>query len=199
MKIPKRQINEAFKRWFGQSKTAEAPGQPQVMYHATDADFDTFRPSTRGAYFTSPDPDFASRYVEDYADGQNVIKEGANVMPVFVRAENPFDYQNAAHIEAVMKAAKFPHKVDPANVRNNLELGNWNFIEDRNVQRAIKNSGFDGFYVNEHGVKNLGVFDPTQIKSAFNRGTWDPKDANILNGMFPLTMPAGGLLMDDDK
>jgi len=39
--------------------------------------------------------------------------------------------------------------------------------------------GFDSFYVQERGMKNLGVFDPTDVKSLFNRGSYDPTTQDI--------------------
>jgi hypothetical protein len=40
--------------------------------------------------------------------------------------------------------------------------------------------GFDGFYVKEGGVKNLAVYDPTQLKSATgNIGTYDGSNPDI--------------------
>lgn len=150
-----------------------------VFYHATHEDFSKFRPSHRGAHFVTKDPEFANEFLGIYDEGYD-MKPGANIMPVHVQAQNPFDYENPEHIQMVLEKYRIPQGVSPEKVRDNLEVGNWNFIEDRNIQRAIKESGFDSFYVNEYGTKNLGLFEPTQIKSAIGmQGSYDVTDPDI--------------------
>ena len=39
-------------------------------------------------------------------------------------------------------------------------------MESDEVQKAIKALGHDSFFVDEGGLKNLGVYEPTQVKSA---------------------------------
>ncbi|NHZ67144.1 ADP-ribosyltransferase-containing protein [Massilia genomosp. 1] len=42
----------AFKAWFGNSQVVGPAGEPQVVYHGTDSDFDAFTPSQRGTFGT---------------------------------------------------------------------------------------------------------------------------------------------------
>jgi hypothetical protein len=95
---------------------------------------------------------------------------GPNILPVYVNAKNPFDYQNPAHLKSLIK--NLPDDYDGTSVgmwlMRSLERGDWDAIESADVQETIKKLGFDGFYVNEHGTKNLGVYDPKQIKSAIS-------------------------------
>ena len=103
----------------------------------------------------------------------------ANIVPVYVSAQNPFDYENPKHVEAV----KLLLNKDIANQgdRNEkyLKRGDYVFIESQKAQDAIKAAGFDGFYVQEGGRKNLAVYEPTQVKSIFNTGAWSPTDSRI--------------------
>ena len=168
-----------FWRWFGDSKVVDEQGKPLVVYHGTGDDFSTFRPSHRGAYFVTPDPEFADNYAgEEYSIEAD--DKSPNIMPVYVKAENPFDYDNPAHVEqaiAYLTKTNLFRGVQPGF----FEGGRWDYIEDRNVQKAIKALGFDSFYVSENDVKNLGVYSPNQIKSATgNDGTFDPANDNIL-------------------
>lgn len=60
----------------------------------------------------------------------------------------------------------------------------------------LKREGYDGIYAN--GGKEVVVFDPTQVKSVFNRGTFDPNDPRILaqgqnTPRASIELPAGGL------
>ena len=98
----------------------------------------------------------------------------ANIIPVYVSAQNPFDFNNPEHIEKLSRQIPLMGE-DRADVMR----GSWGAIESGRVQDAIKAAGFDGFYVMEGGRKNLAVYDSSQIKSAFNQGTWSPTDKRI--------------------
>lgn len=132
----------------------------------------------------------------------------ANIMPLFVRAENPFDYANPDHIKKL--TVEFDKKsMSPAElyeayddlaeylresgtgltveqmaaqiVRLTLErirYGSWTSIESSYVQDAIKSAGFDGFYVLEGGRKNLAVYEPNQVKSAIGNIGTFSRDSN---------------------
>jgi hypothetical protein len=96
---------------------------------------------------------------------KNKLESGQNIMPLYVRAENPFDYENPKHIKAI--------DLSPQEIED-VEAGDWTTIEDTQIQESIRNAGFDGFYVKERGKKNLAVYNPNQLKSAIgNRGTYD--------------------------
>jgi len=176
----------AFKNWFANSKVVDDKGNPAVWYHGSLKEFDEFKkPSSSSAIFFSPQADFASSFA-------NISK--GNVLPVYLKALNPFDYDNPKHREAVIKLAIentpiYKNAPDQAGMRRVLEesltskdTGNWTTIEEKGFQDAIKSLGFDSFYVKERGVKNIGVYKPEQIKSVFNKGTFDPKDPRILYG-----------------
>lgn len=153
----------AFWEWFGDSKVVDEQGRPLVVYHGTAADFDIFKnsPSTRhghgrqmpGIYLT-PDPSIAEAYARTAANARDASTEinGAAILPLFVKMENP---------------ARFADPEDFANA---------NVVE-------IKKHGYDGavrFAPNDGRLLEIVVFDPTQIKSIHNRGTFDPNDPRIL-------------------
>ncbi len=171
----------AFKKWFGDSKVVDAEGKPLVVYHGTRKDFDQF--SNKPPFFFATKPlDASSRAIMN--DGRPF---GANVMPVYLRANNPFDYNNTAHIESVLNEMEASGRIyddrDRANKRERLigSVGsNWDAIESKDVQSAIKKLGFDAFYVKEYGGRNIAVYDPRQIKSATgNNGSFDPANPDI--------------------
>jgi hypothetical protein len=95
---------------------------------------------------------------------------GQNIMPVYVRSERPFDYENPDHI-----AALGLNDVDKDDLANNVAR-----LESDRVQDAIRAAGFDGFYIKQGNQKNLAVYDPVQIKSATgNVGTFDRENPDI--------------------
>jgi hypothetical protein len=97
-----------------------------------------------------------------------------NILPVYVRAERPFDFENQGHLEAIRSMPGVP--VHYQRIRR----GEWSAIEEPAVQEAIQDLGFDGFYIKEGGRKNLAVYDPNQLKSVTgNIGTYGQRDPTI--------------------
>jgi len=108
------------------------------------------------------------------AEYQKHLPSGPNIMKVHLNVENPFDPAIPEHVEALKV---FNPKLDP---KLTDRIGVTAVLEHPDIQAAIKGSGFDSFYTNEDGYRNIGVFDPTRIKSAIgNEGTFDPTNPVI--------------------
>lgn len=177
-----------FANWFGDSKVVDAEGKPLVVYHGTNKDLSSF--DRGGPIFVTPKPQFASKFAagNQFASGRTKkFRDGANIMPVYVKSENPFDFEDANQLRAVQAevqrlADKYGMGRMPI-VAENIEgvaEGRWTSIEYALTDEAIKNLGHDGFYVMEQGVKNLAVFRPEQIKSAIgNKGDFDAGNPDI--------------------
>jgi hypothetical protein len=105
---------------------------------------------------------------ELYQELQGRLPSSLNIMPLYVKAENPFDYDNPRHVKAVMARVK-EILGEEGYSKDRMSSGDWSAIEDETVQEAIKDLGFDGFYVEEGGQKNLAVYKSSQIKSVFNQ------------------------------
>lgn len=115
----------------------------------------------------------------------NMLPAGPHIMPLYVRAENPFDYQNPRHIYRLKEEVELDDEV-----WNAVKSGDWDAIESGEVQDAIKMAGFDSFYVKEHGRKNLAVYEPTQVKSATgNVGTYDLKNPDVRYSLRGVAFP----------
>ncbi|MDR2240017.1 MAG: hypothetical protein LBE33_06185 [Zoogloeaceae bacterium] len=159
-------------------------GEPMVMYHGTGADFNIFKAGYTGLMFASPSAyqatEFArnaafnlyrQQYIQQhpnatdreiialsntYIDEHGGTGPGANVMPVFVSARNPFDASG-------MK---------------------WDDAEHPNHIADVKAKGHDALWIREHESNthaNIAVVSPTQIKSAIgNTGAFDPANPDIL-------------------
>lgn len=198
-----------FKAWFGDSKAVEmvagsgsrdARFAPQRMYHTTRNSFDGFevgRPATnsttfgdvettRNAIFVTPDAGASAAYG---TQGGTPV-EGANTMPLYVKAENPLDLtaglseQDETRLLAAGLDSRFIHN----------RLGHWGVLdgeEGKALVDTLKAAGYDSIVFNDENpdtgdsFESWAVFDPTQIKSVFNRGTWDANDPNILNQRAP--------------
>jgi len=130
--------------------------------------------------------DFAREALIDVYVGE--VPRGANILPVFVKSENPFDYENPEHLAKIEPT--FRANENGSLPRNAIQNGLWSVIESDGVQKAIRESGFDGFYVEEGGIKNLAVYNPEQIKSATgNQGTFDINNPDIRKSLRS-TLPA---------
>lgn len=172
---------EAFKRWFGDSKVVDENGEPMVMYHGTDKEFSVFKPRTADASFFTPDPKFAAKFALGdmlygaYPSDQFILYPGANIVPVFISASNPFDYKNSNHVKKVLS------NLDPRDrkeFREGAAKGSWQEIEKH--LGSIQDTGFDAVWLTEMGRKNIAVFEPEQIKSAIgNIGTFEPTSPDI--------------------
>ncbi|NDF92769.1 MAG: PLxRFG domain-containing protein [Betaproteobacteria bacterium] len=153
-----------FKRWFGDSKVVDDKGKPLVVYHGTNADFSIFKPTKIGEfgpamYFSSSANDAAS-YAGVKRRGQ---EEGApNVIPVYLSIQNPY-------IKGVSAFWK--------------EFGREGESDAQAIER-VKAAGYDGIVETKSDwrgkqFKHYIVFDPTQIKSVYNVGTFDPSETEI--------------------
>jgi hypothetical protein len=109
----------------------------------------------------------------------NLLPTGPHIMPLYVRAERSFDYDNPEHIERVINNLK-DSNINTELLSYDLNKGDWETIESPRVQEAIKELGFDSFYVEEIGRKNLAVYEPNQVKSAIgNLGTFSRTNNDI--------------------
>lgn len=192
---PTEEGRQNFKNWFGESKAKDSEQRPVVYYHASaEPGIQTFRRGRAEAIFAAPEPATAQYFLPPTGEG--------TVYPVYIRAENPFDYQNPQHVEALINA----YDAAPAQIKNFdrndlkslIERGAWQVIEQRPIQRLIKNLGHDGFYISELGTKNLAVYDAGQIKSAVgNVGDFSRRSRKILEQRKPAAEPKKEAAFDE--
>jgi hypothetical protein len=76
----------AFKKWFGKSKVVDAQGNPLVVYHGTNTDFEQFitpnAPEDHiSTFFFTPRPELAEIYVDK--------DPGGHIKPVYLSIQNP--------------------------------------------------------------------------------------------------------------
>lgn len=181
-------VDKNLQRWSGSEE------KPTVYYHATSEkkNFGVFDPEKSGsqakASFFSSTPEFPNEWIkntlkEDYL--KDYPEDKPRNIPVRLRVKNTFDYENPEHVQSVISRAKIPKAFTPEYVADRMKAGEWAVIEDRNIQNAIRDQGFDSFFVKERGAKNIGVYNPGDIKSVFNRGSYseDPDISKAEGGM----------------
>jgi len=98
--------SKEFKQWFGNSKMVDDKGDPLIAYHGTNRTFNEFRDDAgrshdqgyygSGYYFTfQSDPEW-----QKYAMGEAGYY-GNNIMPVYLKVENPFDISKLSEYEGL--------------------------------------------------------------------------------------------------
>jgi hypothetical protein len=163
-----------FKRWFAGSKIVDSSGNPLVVYHGTDQPIETFDPSRSrtGAAFGP-----GIYLTEDPRNTAWKRGEGHNVMPLYVSAKNPLNIREPL----TESAARAFHKIGIAHAKAG-EPAPLISMERRfgSISGATKAAGFDALlHYGPGGAKHILVFNSTQLKSKFNRGTFDPDDPNV--------------------
>lgn len=176
--------SDKLKSWLGSSKVVLEDGSPRVVYHGTASDFAIFQRSRGGefgpAIYTTDSP----REASEYGVGQQ--RPGVNVMPVYVRIENPY-------IDGV----------DSFWARFNGDDG-----DAAAISRA-KAAGYDGVIAKRPDIyfdnathtyidrgdtlTHFVAFDPDQVKSAIgNQGFFSRHSEDIRFSLPPRPAPTAG-------
>lgn len=189
-----------FKAWFGDSKVVDETGAPLVVHHGTsNYGFEVFETYGSqfglfgtGSYFTA-DRGVAESYTEKGKGGRK------GVYSVFLSIKNPFDMDAPA--DAAMWEREFPGSAEfredgstnEAWFRATLRMfaDNQTPVSEAGdiIATTLQGLGYDGIThmgggrVSDTKVRHrvFIAFEPTQIKSVNNRGTYNPNDPNILN------------------
>ena len=121
-------------------------------------------------------------------DLKDKIEARANIMPLYVRAENTFDFDNPDHVAAVSNEVNKLATGDTEPLLRSLSTGYWEAVESDLVQQAVRNLSFDSFFIKELGQKNLAVYSPNQVKSAIgNSGAFSRATGDVRYSIAPLT------------
>lgn len=153
--------SQQFKRWFGDwknhpesaSKVVNADGTPKVVYHGTNAEFNTFQ-QENGAYFFSESRDYAESMADE--------RRGNRIIKAYLKMKNPYTVK--------LSPEQFTDNIAEAPfIRYAKEHGHDGVIFEYDGSK--EDLAYDKFYV---------VFDSTQIKSATdNIGTFDKTNPDI--------------------
>lgn len=191
-----------FYKWFGDSKMVDEQGRPLVVYHGSKSVFDTFDNTVNqtkerqmganlGYFFTD------SEYVANkFRTKEQQLEEAGYYIENTVRepvTEEKYDaqgrYLGSVHYT---KATLPPYKnfglykvyLKAENIveYQGESLGVWDVRES--ALKSAKASGKDGMIIYKAdtggGIANeYIVFEPNQIKSVYNRGTYDSRTPNI--------------------
>ncbi|MCY0916226.1 PLxRFG domain-containing protein [Massilia sp. H27-R4] len=167
----------AFKAWFGNSQVVGPAGEPQVVYHGTDSDFDAFTPSQRGTFGTGVY--FAAARDEADAYGERTVEAYLSLQnPWQIDVEHDSDGSveedfDSPSVEAILSLPAGRDLLDEAK--------NGDGMYGLALQAQLKRLGHDGIIATySDGSREYVAFSPTQVKSATdNNGDFNPADPRI--------------------
>ena len=187
-----------FKQWVGDGNFVKG-------FHGTGADIAAFAPKNMGnkgshlldiGTHVSLSPEVANMYAKAAENGgryqkglsSGAVKGNPAVYPLYARYSNILDatklYPDDIKAALLDKhsdyfkggKAKTLINADPLLILSDLQskMGKERFKD------FLSSLGFDAVKYEWGGVDNIVVFSPEQIKSVFNRGTFDSSDPRIL-------------------
>lgn len=177
--------SEAFKRWFGDSKVVDESGQPLVVYRGMSVNaFNSPNKFNNGSWFSS-----AKDYAKLYSKGKGIFKK-SKVYPVYLSIKKPFYIGSTdTGFDSFYKKEDFYKNIaDRLNIDTNIitdKLKNvegvwvYSIVDSKEFSDLLKESGYDGIEAIERGNHTYKTFYSNQIKSVYNRGTFDPSNNNI--------------------
>ena len=165
------------KRVFHGSNNPEGIVDDKGFYH--------YDPGSSEIHWTTDDPDFADRYTAKYMEYPG--EQGA-IFPVHIQLQNPLEVPFDMNTRITPEVWKYAQDLGFSKsdfkewlLENDKEKPKraWQVVDSPQFREAAAYRGFDGIFAKEDGVNTWGVFEPTQIKSTFNQGTYDVKDPDI--------------------
>ncbi len=180
-----------FKRWFGDSKVVDDNGEPLVVYHGTNAEFEEFSIENDGfpndaVVFFSGDKNIAEEFVGLNGNDRDASPGGERVVSAYLSVKNPAfigNIEDEITIEGLFERAGIEFGDIPLYLQDlageEQSLWSW-YTENSEVWQAFKKAGFDGAYGSERGAPLYVAFSPEQIKSVHNNGEFSPDRPSIM-------------------
>lgn len=193
----------AFQRWFRRSQVVDRDGQPLRVYHGSQSVIDRFDRIDGGnlwgrGYYFAESPVDASLYATDYPGRMTPRGGGApNVTPVYLSMQNGWWMQRTAEREHVQRLARalgkpvaelYPYTRRGMTLEDLRQVVGEQFAGSADAtNEVLRRAGYDGIVGHSPLASTVGgrtflVWDPTQAKSVFNRGTWDRSSPLLLHG-----------------
>lgn len=119
------------------------------------------------------DIDFADVYIKKITLNTNLVKTTYEVGKGYVDEYTPY--------ELTVRLRKVDN---PKIAKKGAGYDNWSFFEATKIGDTyfldfLKENGYDSYYKQEKEQLNISVFNPEQIKSVDNKGTFDENNPNI--------------------
>lgn len=138
--------------------------------------------------FVTPKPEFAESFLPEGLDTS--YRTGSTIYPVSVNLGKHFDPHTPEGSETIRQYLldKYKKEADTYGFEDAISqkhehymdkltdpVNNWKLLENPEILKHLQSSGHDTFSVTEGGVKNVGVFEPHNIRGKFAK--FNPEDA----------------------
>lgn len=157
-------LNNHFYKWFSDSKVVDSNNQPMIMYHKSRCKelFTEFRLENvdKNPY----NVDYGIFFVNaHYSHNISYIGDGLEYF-VYLKMSNPFYI--------------YDNNGSPYDMNGQTLI----FIDvSKPYCEDLKAKGYDGIIIKSNHYDQYVVFEPSQIKSVDNNGTYNPKTNDIFN------------------
>lgn len=153
--------DNAFKKWFGDSKVVDEKGKPIVVYHGTGSDFEEFDIKRSGENYTYGKGAFFFTSKKSKAENYAALATGdfnnpGKVISAYLNINNPL----------VLKAPSAITAEDYYDMHTEM-------------REEAERNGNDGIIIKSTNGDLYVVFNNKQIKSVDNQGTFSSDTANI--------------------
>lgn len=165
-KSAKQQAKENFNKWFEGSKVVDDNGEPLVVYHGTDANFDAFDPQMIGK---ATDNGFYGKGFYFTRNKGEASSYGNKVLPSYLKSKNMFDIRGVdGGYYGGLKDNMFEKG---ANLLDDLGLLNADQVEKYNFYKEAKNNF----------LKNVDIYEPSDVQDIWFGELTMPDGTKILN------------------
>lgn len=166
-----------FKKWFGDSKVVDRNGQPEVVYHGTENNFKIFKNLGQSRQIGANIGFF-------FTDSKKMAKQYANdvrVLPTYLSLQNPLIVEPNSVIEIFDEQIEI---TDTFDFLTQLDSR----VSEQELKNELEYQGYDGIILRNTNVDTPFMqdmhdvyiaFNPEQIKSVNNKGTFNPENPNI--------------------
>lgn len=149
--------SSSFKTWFSASKVVDKKGNPLIVYHGTDANFETFLPLSHFGTAKAANGRLSSK-----RNIYGASADGQHVMPVYLSIQNPLRIADAeASDESVLLRASIAGRY-PQLDRD--------LLRSAGSIEAAEEAGYDGFVyrnrMEDQGQDSWVAFRSEQVRSA---------------------------------
>ena len=179
-----------FKRWFGNSKVVDDRGNPLVVYHGTDKEFDTFLYSN----IKEESGDYVGEGFYFTRQRHTALKYGNTIKECYLKIENPVlitsktdidNYNLLIYKSFTIEEVSRITKQSISEIKEYIDLVGMYYVQyiliktrPGIIKEKLIELGYDGLIDSLYG--QYATFYPNQIKSATdNNGDFDPRSNNI--------------------
>ena len=160
-----RTYSKSFKEWFGESKVVDENGEPKLMFRTDDKGKNIMGRGDGGPFFATDNILVAASYA--FEDSSSLYKG-------FINLKNPYIINEESHGFYLMYNGK---QTSIPEITETLIKEGYDGVLYKRVWDVGDYIDYDP--ETDYWASNVAVFNPNQMKSIDNQGTFSTKDNNI--------------------